>query len=74
MTLVNTGSDADFTTWTKHRWLVLHRDGDFWQPCASTSSTRVQAEHKRDQLLQHRLPGADLRIIRETATYTLDDQ
>ena len=74
MTLVNTGSDDDFATWGKNRWLVLNRENNFWQPTSSPSSTRAEAERKRAQLLEHRLPGADLRIVRETTTYTLEPE
>lgn len=62
----------DLTGRTRHRWHVEGWEHDEWMPVASGSDSIPEAQHKQAGVAR-RVPGAVMRIVRETVTYTVED-
>ncbi|MBB4922189.1 hypothetical protein [Kitasatospora kifunensis] len=63
----------DLTGRTRHRWLVEGWENGEWGPVASTSDSIPEAKLKQAGVAR-RFPNATPRIVRETTTYTVEEQ
>lgn len=65
--------DDELAARTRHRWWVEVKEADGWMPVASPSGSIPEAEHKLAGV-QRRNGSAVLRIIRETVSYSYEEQ
>lgn len=63
----------DLSGRTRHCWRVEGWEHDEWTQVASASDSIPDAERKQDGVAR-RVPGLTMRIVRETTTYTVEEQ
>lgn len=65
--------EAELAARTRHRWWVEIKEADGWMPAASPSDSLPEAEAKRSGV-RRRIRSGTLRIIRETVSYSYEEQ
>ncbi|WP_327066811.1 hypothetical protein [Kitasatospora sp. NBC_01302] len=63
----------DLTGRARHRWYVEGWESGEWGMVASPSDSIPEAERKQAGVAR-RVPGLTMRIVRETVTYTVEEQ
>jgi len=63
----------DLTGRTRRRWHVEGWENQEWGMVASPSNTLPEAQRKLAGVAR-RVPGLTMRIVRETGTYTVEEQ